>query len=192
MARLLRRTSPSRKRPAGFTLVEVIVAMLISCVMITAVMGVAITGVRSGGPKNMRRILADQAISQLSGQLKAYVTACGCSPNTGVCPVAPCTTSGTGLDGPNSSNVGVGTWYLSGAPGAEVGGVATTIVDSQGATKWALTTGVHTLSNVLPAIEAAPYSGHISYTVTWAAGVGAIPGPTDVPSVTFNATWTEP
>jgi hypothetical protein len=171
-------------------LVEVIVAMLISCIMITAVMGVAITGVRSGGPKNMRRILADQAISQLSGQLKEYVTACGCSPSSGVCPVGPCTTSGTGLDGPNKSPgvTGAATWYLAGSPGSPAG---STIVDSQGA-RWALTAGVHTLTNVLPAIEAAPYSGNISYTVTWAAGVGAVPGPTDVPSVTFNANWTEP
>lgn len=180
------RPSDSAGASSGYTLVEVVVAMLISCVMVTAVMGVAITA-KQGGVKNTRRLQADQAISQLSAQLKGYVTACGCNPQSGSCPAPACTT----IPGPNTANgSGVASWYLNGAPGA--GG--TSIVDSMGS-KYALTCGTHKLSNVLPAIEASPFNGNITYTVWWPPGqpnCPALPGPSGAPIVTFSATWTEP
>lgn len=182
----LRLSSPRRHGAAGYTLVELIVAMLISCVMVTAVMGVAITAKQSGGSKNMRRMLADQAIAQLSGQLKGYVTACGCSPQTGACPAPACTT----ILGPHATNGnGVNTWYLHSDNTA-----ADPIQDSMG-DKYALTCGNHVLKGVVPSIEAAPYNGKITYSVWWPPGsptCPALPGAVGAPIVTFTASWTEP
>jgi prepilin-type N-terminal cleavage/methylation domain-containing protein len=171
--------------PAGYTLVEVVVAMLISCVMVTAVMGVAITAKQST-VHNARRLQTDQAISELSGLLKNFVTACGCNPSSGSCTGAS-PTACTMITGPNTANAGVATWYLNNYPGA----AGLPIVDSLGNT-YALKCGTHKLSNVLPAIEAAPFNGNISYTVSWPGGCPNLPGPTGTPTVAFNAYWTEP
>jgi type II secretory pathway pseudopilin PulG len=186
---------------AGYTLVEVVVAMLISCVMVTAVMGVAITAKQSSGPKNFRQILANQAIAQLSGQLKGYVTGCGClCAQNGTCDATKCAdpalcAGGKGLNGPNSNNTCNATWYLNGSVGAAdpTTGAPQSIMDSQ-LNAWALASGPHTLSHVVPAIEAPPFSGNISYTVSWPPGscAGGYPGPTDIPTIAFTAKWNEP
>ena len=182
-----RHPRPSSSRlggAAGYTLVEVIVAMLISCVMVTAVMGVAITAKQSTG-ENMRRLQADQGIAQLSGQLKGYVTACGCNPQTGSCPAPACTT----ILGPNTANAGAATWYLNSDNPAQ-----NSIRDSVG-DKYALMCGNHVITGLVPAIEAAPYNGGIRYSVWWPPGAPncpALPGPTGAPIVTFSANWTEP
>lgn len=184
-----RARDPRRGRAgsAGFSLVEVMVAMLIGAVMVTAVLGVSVTA-KTGGAKSTRRQMADQGIAQLSAELKQYVTACGCKKSSGDCslPAGGCTL----VTGPNSNNAGIATWYLNGAAGA-VGNIS----DSMG-NVWALTCGAHTIRGVVPALEAAPYNGSITYTVAgWpsaAACTASAPGPNDTPVITFSANWTEP
>jgi Tfp pilus assembly protein PilV len=185
----------NRRRPvlvlsgsAGYSLVEVIVAMLISCIMVTAVMGVAVTS-KQGGAKAMHRMMFNQGIAQLSAEVKQYVTACGCIKSTGVCPAPDCTQ----ILGPNTNAAGVATWYINGAAGATASGLAGTITDSQ-LNVWALSCGNHTITGVVPTLEAAPYLGSITYNVTYPIGGcnGNPPTATDVPTVTYTASWTEP
>lgn len=173
--RLLRPTRRRRGGPAGYTLVEVIVAMLISCIMVTAMFSVALTQ-KAGSGKSDRRILANQGAAQITAMLKGFVTGCGCDPSTGVCS----NTNGdcTMLTGPNTANAGVATWYMNG------GG----ITDSMG-NVYALTYGAHTLTGVLPAaFEAAPYNARVVYTVSNTQTVNGRP----VPQVVVNVNWTEP
>ena len=187
----LRLSSPGS---TGYSLVEVIVAMLISCIMVTAVMGVAVTG-KQGTGKGMRRMMFDQGIAQVSAEVKQYVTACGCTKNAGAaCPAPACTQ----VLGPNTNNAGVATWYISGAPGAVPPG---TIVDAGvvgGATRntWALSCGPHYITGVMNGgavdLEANPYQGYILYTVNYPSGCAGIPLVNDTPSITYTANWTEP
>ncbi|HEX4048634.1 MAG TPA: prepilin-type N-terminal cleavage/methylation domain-containing protein [Elusimicrobiota bacterium] len=174
------RLAPSAR--AGYTLVEVIVAMLISCIMVTAVMGVAVTS-KEGSGKAMHHLMFNQGIAQLSAEVKQYVTACGCT-KAGACPAPNCTE----VLGPNTNNAGVGTWYLNGAPGA-----AGNLVDSMG-NVWALACGAHTITGVVPTLEAAPYNGSITYTVSYPVSgtCAGTPTATDAPAVSFAANWTEP
>lgn len=171
---------------SGFSLVEVIVAMLITCVMVTAVMGVAVTA-KQGSIKTTHREMFDQGIAQLSAELKQYVTACGCNKGTGICPAPACST----LLGPNSNRPGVASWYFNGAVGP-----TGTIADNRGDV-WALACGNHRLTGVLtggaPNLEAAPYNGSITYNVSYPiGGCAGIPTVTDTPLVQFTASWTEP
>lgn len=164
--------------------------MLISCVMIAAVMSVAISSKQSS-VHQQRQLRFNQGIAQLSSMLKGYVTACGCNPQTGICPPPAC----TGILGPNTTNLGTNpanTWYLNSDNLAN-----NTIQDNQG-DKWALMCGIHKITGVMNSgvnLEIPPYNGAISYNVTWPngnCGSGAIPGPNDVPTVVFTANWTEP
>ena len=169
----------------GYSLVEVIVAMLITCVMVTAVMGVAVTS-KQGSVKGTHHQMFDQGIAQISAELKGYVTACGCDKG-GTCPAPNCSM----VLGPNINQPGVASWYMNGAVGP-----TGNIVDSAG-NVWALKCGVHTLTGVLngiaPNLEAAPYNGNITYTVTWPGGSCAgIPSANDSPTIAFAANWTEP
>jgi prepilin-type N-terminal cleavage/methylation domain-containing protein len=170
--RLIRR----RRDGLGYTLVEVIVAMLISCIMVTAMFSVALTQ-KQGSGKSDRRMLANQGAAQITAMLKGYVTGCGCDPTTGACSAVngDCTL----LPGPNTANSGVATWYMNG------GG----ITDSMG-NVYALTFGSHVLQGVLPAwLEAAPYNARVTYVVSAAQGlVNGRP----VPQVVVTVNWTEP
>ncbi|MDE2143607.1 MAG: prepilin-type N-terminal cleavage/methylation domain-containing protein [Elusimicrobia bacterium] len=174
--RRLRRTKASVRAFLGYTLVEVIVAMLISCVMVTAMFAVALSTKRATG-KSDRHLIAAQAARQITSQLKSYVTGCGCST------AANGTCSSTNNDcsfmtGPNTCRSGVATWYI-GCPTA----TPTPIVDSRGDV-YALSAGLHVVTGLLPAwFEAAPYNATVQYTVT-------IVGTT--PQVVVNVNWTEP
>lgn len=173
LRRLIRRP---RGAAAGYTLVEVIVAMLISCIMVTSMFSVAITQKASTG-KSDRRILANQGAAQISAMLTGYVTGCGCNPATGACSTV--NNDCTQLLGPNKSAAGAATWFLNGDAG---------ITDSRG-NVYALTFGNHTLTNVLPAwFEGAPYNARVSYTVTNLQNVNGRP----VPQVAVTVNWTEP
>ena len=184
---------PSLKGSAGYSLVEVVVAMLISCIMVTAVMSVAITA-KQGGAKAMHRMMFDQGMAQLSAEVKEYVTACGCNACTGNCPSPAC--ADPGIQGPNTNNGGAAQWYIDGAPGA---GATGKLSDSQGPV-WALASGTHKITGLFPtspasaALEAAPYGGFIKYDVTWPAGCPGtgVPGINDAPVVSFAANWSEP
>jgi len=186
----MRRANDRRRRragTAGFSLVEVMVAMLIGSVMVTAVLGISVTA-KSGGAKSTHRQMFDQGIAQLSAELKQYVTACGCKKSSGDCslPAGGCSM----VLGPNTNNAGIATWYLNGAAGA-----AGNISDSMG-NVWALACGAHTIRGVVPTLEAAPYNGAITYTVLgWPSGAACTataPGNNDTPAITFTANWTEP
>ena len=205
MRRHRTRLRPIRIGFAGYSLVEVVVAMLISCVMLTAVMGVAVTA-KQGGGKSMHRLAFDQGISQLSAELKSYVTACGCRADTGACPGGGLCDD-PGINGPNTNRAGVAQWYINGAPGAgTTGKLIDTYNGSAGADVWALACGDHVITGLFPpppsplALESAPYGGSIKYTVGWpdinAAGVGScavgLPGINDAPTIKFMANWSEP
>jgi type II secretory pathway pseudopilin PulG len=160
-------------------LVEVIVAMLISCIMVTAMFSVALT-TKQGTGKSDRHLIASQAARQITSQLKGFVTGCGCNAISGVCSVAgnDCTM----VLGPNTSRNGVATWYFN-SPTA-----VPPITDSMGDV-YALTVGVHTISGLLPVwFEGAPYSARVIYTVTQLTTVAGRP----VPQVDVNVNWTEP
>ena len=177
---------------AGYSLVEVMVAMLITCIMLTAVMGVAVTS-KQGSITSEHRTLFNQGIAQLTSEVKEYVTACGCDKGTGNCVPALNPTACTQILGPNTNAAGAATWYLNGAAGAS--GV---LNDSMG-NVWALTCGDHVITGVVPLFEApSPYNGTIDYKVGWpgcaanCVGCTGVPAATDVPTITFTANWTEP
>ncbi len=170
-----RRPIKRRSPRGGYTLVEVVVALLISCIMVTAMFSVALTA-KGGSGKSGRRIVANQASAQISSMLRGFVTGCGCNVNTGGC-AADCAL----IPGPNTSNAGVATWYING-----FGGITD---DLSGGNVYALMAGVHNLRNVLPPwFEGPPYNGRVSYTVTVADTVQGRP----VPRVDVNITWVEP
>ena len=126
----------------GFTLVELIVAMLISCTMITAVMGVAVTS-KQGGGKSMRHVMFDQGIAQLSAEVKQYVTACGCTKNSGTaCPTPNCTM----ILGPNTnSGRREHLEHQRKAAGAVAGVPITDAAALRGTNTWALSCGNHVI-----------------------------------------------
>jgi len=168
-----------KRRPGlGYTLIEVIVAMLISCIMVTAMFSVALT-TKQGTGKSDRHLIAAQAARQVTSQLRGFVTGCACDPVSGVCSAAA--NDCTMMPGPNTSRVGVATWYFQ-----SPGGIP--ISDSMGDV-WALASGVHTISGLLPAwFEGAPYNARVIYTVTVLSTVAGRP----VPQVDVNVQWTEP
>lgn len=152
--------------------------MLISCVMVTAMFGVALSTKRATG-KSDRHLIAAQATRQITSQLKAYVTGCGCSTATnGTC--SNLNNDCTLMTGPNTCRSGAATWYI-GCPSS-----TPPIVDSRGDV-YALSAGLHVVTGLLPAwFEAAPYNASVQYTVTI---LGTTP---PVPQVDVNVTWTEP
>ncbi|MFI5360459.1 MAG: prepilin-type N-terminal cleavage/methylation domain-containing protein [Elusimicrobiota bacterium] len=194
---------PRRRRPlvrlgggvrAGYTLVEVMIAMLISAVMVTAVMGAAMTASQSGGTA-MHKLLFNQVTAQLSAQVKGYVTACGCLKSTGFCPSPQC--ADPGINGPNTANAGAAQWYMNGADGNIIDSASAPNNGVAGAPQdvWALSCGTHHFITHNPptTLEAPPYDGYVEYWVTFPGGCTPnIPANTDAPSISFQASWVEP
>jgi prepilin-type N-terminal cleavage/methylation domain-containing protein len=178
MAARLRRLSSARGGlRRGYTLVEVVIAMLISSIMVTAMFGVALSQ-KVGTTQGDHRLYADQAIRQVSSQLRAYVTGCGCSAATGSCSSSGIPNDCTMILGPNTANAGPATWFFN----------SPSVTDSMG-NVWALTNGTHVLTGVLPAwFEAAPYNARVSYVVTTVETINGRP----VQSAAVSANWTEP
>ena len=173
MARLPRRPRISGR--AGYTLVEVVIAVLLTSIMVTSVFSVALTS-KQGGGKMDRRLIASQAGKQVSGSLRNFVTGCSCNATTGACSAVSCT-----IQGPTPRG-GVASWYLNDP--------ANNVNDSRGDV-WALAAGLHTITGtgVLPAwFLAAPYNANVQYTVDNSVVVNGRP----VPQVTLNVVWTEP
>ncbi|MFI5347298.1 MAG: type II secretion system protein J [Elusimicrobiota bacterium] len=179
--RRLRRIKLPRLGRLGYTLVEVIVAMLISCVMVTAMFTVVLTTKQSTG-KSDRHLIAAQAARQITSQLRSYTTGCGCSMATnGLC--SNTNFACTFMTGPNTCRAGVATWYI-GCPTA----LPVPIVDSRGDV-YALSAGLHIITGLLPAwFEAAPYSATVQYNVT----IISPPSVPSYPQVDVNVLWTEP
>jgi type II secretory pathway pseudopilin PulG len=135
------RTCPRRRTESGYTLVEVVIAMLLTSVMVTSVFSVALTA-KSGGGKGERSLMATQGAKQISNLLKNFVT--GDTATTITYP------PGVAANG----------WGLTG-----VNGITDTCPDAS-TNCWALAPGTHTLAGVFPAaFEAAPYSARVTYFV---------------------------
>lgn len=155
----------------GYTLVEVVVAILLTSVMVTSIFSVALT-VKTGGNKGDRKIRATAGARLITTQLRNYVTG---DPLTVLVP------------GPNASN-GANRWSINGAPGYN--GVG--IIDSQG-NAYALAPNSHTLTNVLPAtFEAAPFNARVIYFVTTTDTITDGVNTRPIPSVSVTTTWTDP
>jgi prepilin-type N-terminal cleavage/methylation domain-containing protein len=123
---------------AGFTLVEVMVAMLMISFMATTVFNVALT-VKTGSAKNERKLQALAGARQVASQLKNYVTG---DPES------------TAIPGPG---MGTNSWSMDGNG----------IDDLSCMNCYALTPGNHILTGVLSSeFEAPPYNARVSYTVT--------------------------
>lgn len=133
-----------RRRPteAGYTLVEVVIAMLLTAIMVTSVFSVSLTA-KQGGGKGGRKLLASQGAKQIANQLRNFVT------------------GDTSVSLANPPGSAFGGWGLTG-----VGGI-TDNCPGGGTSCWALQNGTHTLTGVLPAaFEAAPFNARVSYYVT--------------------------
>jgi type II secretory pathway pseudopilin PulG len=160
---------------AGYTLVEVVVAVLLTSIMVTSVFSVALTS-KQGGGKSDRKLVAAQAAKTVTSQLRNFVTGCDCDADTGVCVAASCTVQGP------TPRAGVGSWYFNDP--------ANNVFDDRGDV-WALTSGRHVITGtgVLPAwFLAAPYSGSVQYTVDNSVVVNGRP----MPRVSLDVVWTEP
>ncbi len=176
----------------GYTLVEVIVAILLSAMLVSAMLTVSLSG-NQNSAKIEHKVQATQAAARLNKMLKAYVLAAATNANM------------TALDGPNSTNSGIATWYIdTGAQSDQTGSMSTgpSGTPQAGPALYALSAGVHCLvcdSSLIPPADAAcilpaslrqaPYNAWLCYEVT-----DRIPGPgTDVLKETrILVNWTEP
>ena len=175
------------KARGGYTLVEVVVAMLLAAVMITAVFTVALSNKRSSQKQDSQH-MAQASTHGFLKVLSAYVTA-----------------SYTGAQatmGPNSR--GTNSWSLDGLDYEDVGRAGA----------WALAPGSHTIKGrpagldpegFLPRLREAPYLGTLTYCVQW-IGCGQCTnstacapnsctpplGPTCQPNITVTTGWTQP
>jgi len=199
--RLQHRSIKRASRRAGYTLVEVVVAMLITSVMVTSVFSVTLTS-KFSGDKNDRRVVASQAARRLASHLRNFVTGCDCNPSTGVCSgTTSCAINGPTPTTTPSPGLNVASWYMN-CPTC-----APAIVDcwpapspvynacGGGNNVYALTFGAHAVKGLLPTeFEAAPYNARVVYTVTsyqpMAYNVTTY-GRT-LPQVTVDVQWTEP
>lgn len=156
----------------GYTLIEVLVAVLLTALMASSVMSVALSSKMTGG-RSDRKLIANELSRQLTSTLKSYVSA---------------DQSQTLIPGPGS----VGSWSIN---GASYGTSGTSITDSQGGA-FALAAGSHTLTGFLPPwFSGAPYNATAAYFVCYLAlPAGTCTGVTTTtpPWVSVTISWTEP
>lgn len=153
---------------AGYTLVEVMVAMLLTSIMVTSVFSVALT-VKTGGNKGEAKIKAAAGARMVAALLKNYVTA------------EPGTASTTLIPGPCAGAVNNWSMSCNGIVDACPGG---------GSNCYALAHGTHTLTGVMGDFELPPPAGksaRVSYFVDATTLVNGRP----VPVVTITTTWTD-
>ncbi|MCM2303389.1 MAG: prepilin-type N-terminal cleavage/methylation domain-containing protein [Elusimicrobia bacterium] len=152
----------------GYTLVEVMVAMLLTSIMVTSVFSVALT-VKTGGSKGESKIKAAAGARMVAALLKNYVTAETGTASTAVIP-GPC--------GGAANN-----WSIT----------CNGIVDAcptppGGSACYALAQGTHTLTGVMGAFEGPPWNARVTYFVDATTLVNGRP----VPAVSITTTWTDP
>lgn len=153
---------------AGYTLVEVVIAMLLTSIMVSSVFSVALTAKTSGG-KAERRLAATQVNRQMTGMLRNFVSA----DNTA-----------TSLPGPNT---GTNRWSMDNAS------VVPPIDDTSCTDCYALDPGSHTVTGILPSWFAAqPYNATLVYFVGGTTGLSQPMSDTASPSVNVTVDWTEP
>ncbi len=152
----------------GYTLVEVVVAMLLIAVMVSSVISVALSA-KQGGGKTERRLIAARASKHLTAMLKTYVA----DPSIAV------TTATAASWGPGT---GTNKWSLDDGTINDNDINGSPCVDC-----YALAPGTHTVLGILPSwFEAAPYGARIKYYVNnpLSAGQGT--------PVSVTVDWTEP
>lgn len=183
------RLRPSRtfRARAGFTLVELVVAILLAGVIAAAVFSVALTSQTGGGGKAGRKLMAAMATKQVTTQLGRYVSGC-CSIVTG-----SCSNCGS-VSGPNAC-AGADSWSMTN-PCADSASAAGVVDTGPAPAAYALSVGKHVLTGVLPAsLEGAPYNARVSYTVTAAnpiSNCGWTGNTCYAPAISVSADWTEP
>jgi len=164
-----------RRAEAGYTLVEVMVAMLLCSIMVTSIFSVALT-VKTGGSKSESKIRASAGARQIAALLKNYVTAESGTAST----VAP------NIPGPCVGAANNWSMTCNGVVDACPGG---------GSSCYALALGTHTLTGVMGTLfEGTPWNARVQYHVTDASALGGpvIPGARPVPMVSITTTWTDP
>lgn len=186
---LRRRRRPIERRRraprAGYTLVEIVVAMLITCVMITSVLSSALSS-KIGGGKNDRRLIASQAARQTTGLLKSFITGCACYIGSGLCMIPSCSITGP-MPG-DCSSVSATVASCTASYSLNNPTLVPPIVDNRGSI-YALALGLHTIQGLLPSeFEAAPYNARVNYVVENAQTINGRP----VPKVSVTVDWTEP
>jgi len=163
----------------GYTIVEVVVAMLISAVMITAIFSVALSSKRSGMMADSKMI-ASSSSQSVAKLLANYMTA---------------NWTQTVVPGPNTR--GTNTWSLDGLDYTDVGRAGA----------WALAPGSHIITGksngtdpegLFPRIRGA-YGGTLTYDVQWpsCAQCGASSctpplGATCQPNINVTTSWSQP
>lgn len=161
---------------AGYTLVEVMVAMLLTSILVTSVFSVALT-VKTGGGKGESKLKAAAGARMVAVLLKNYVTA-----ETGAA-----STFAPNIPGPCAGAANNWSITCNGIIDAcPCGGSACYALD-------AACGGQHTLTGVMAdpggtGFEGAPWNARVSYVVTNTDTVNGRP----VPSVVITATWTDP
>ena len=169
-ARRSRPISPRRASEEGYTLVEVMVAMLLTSIMVTSVFSVALT-VKTGGGKGESKIKAAAMTRQVAAVLKNYVTAETGTASTAAPFAGPC--------GGAANN-----WSMT----------CNGVVDAcplGGSSCYALANGTHTLTGINPAFEAAIPAGRGARTSYFVDGSIVVNG-RPVPVVVITTTWTDP
>lgn len=165
-----RRTSQQHSFKAsaqgGYTLVEVMVAMLITAIMVTSVFSVALT-VKTGGNKGASKLRAGAMTRQVAAILKNYVTAELGNASTVTIP-GPCAGA-------------VNNWSMT------CNGIIDTCPAPGGNDCYALAPGTHTLSGVNTVFEATPWFAQTKYHVQ----VNVVNG-MPMPAVSITTTWIEP
>jgi|GEM_PF-3972574 len=161
----------------GYTLVEVVVAMLLSAVMITSVFTVALSN-KHGGLMLDSKLAAGNAAQTVVKMLGNYVTAD---------PTQTFVAGPTCVPGPNPPcTPGPASWSVTGYY----------YTDSQGSA-WALWPGSHTITGsannpggLLPTMP----NGSVTYFVAWPAGCSMsfpLP-PSCTPSMNVTVNWPSP
>lgn len=152
----------------GYTLVEVVVAMLLMAIMVSSVFSLALSSRQAGG-KSERRMEAARITKEVTGLLKNYVTG---DPTT------------TLIAGPNANNP-ANTWSLDDP--TRVPPVTDTCTCG-GPNPYALAPGTHTIAGLLPLwFSGPPYNATLKYYV----GSETIDG-SPAPQINVTVDWTEP
>ena len=163
--RVKKRVVKKRKSTLGFSLVEVVIAVLLISVVVTSVFSVTLTA-KTASKKTERRSSALAYTRQVQEMMKSYVRE----------PVA------AGMTDPSGGT----TWQMPGdSCNTGLGTCAT-------ATCYAMEPCTHDLTSLLPATcsntvgfcSGAPVNGKITYTVTGGGAGGSL-------KVQFGVTWDE-
>ncbi len=164
---------------AGYSLVEVVIAILLTAVIVTSVFSVSVSS-KTSDIQAERKFKGAVGTRQVSALLRTYVTGDEFD-------------SAINLPGPGT---GPNTWSMT-SPGTGIVDHFWTYPSCGGVRNdYALAPGDHCLTGVLGAFEAAPYNARVWYHVVDMAVGDPILGPAcpgcKLPFVTITADWIDP